>query len=295
MILSEGRRFINLSRPLYLVFAALTYTLGASIARYLSMDFHWPTFWLGLLALLALQFAVAYLFEYFHLPLTSRLPGETTNQRIHFRGLLLQLSFIALGLFGMAFLTLLLSHLINLASGILLTLDLLLVIAYAVPPMRLSERGYGEIIMACRLAALLPAISFSLQMDEFHRLLPLTTFPLTLLALAYFLASNFPTFAADLRTGFRTLLTRLTWQHAIPVHHILIIAAFLLFGFAPLAGIPWRLIWPVFLTLPFAIVQVFWLQRISRGGRTLWKFFIPLAAVVFGMPVYLLALTFWIR
>jgi 1,4-dihydroxy-2-naphthoate octaprenyltransferase len=233
--------------------------------------------------------------EYFRLPLTPRFSGETNRQREHFRTLLLQLSFAALGLYGLAVLVLFLIHLINLPSGILLALDLLLIIAYAVPPARLAEKGYGELILAFVLATLLPALSFLLQADEFHRLLPLISFPLTLMALAYLLASDFPTFSADLNMGHRSLLTRLTWQRAIPVHHVLIIAAFLLFSLAPLAGIPWNLIWPVFLTLPFAFVEVFWLQRIARGGRTLWNFFIPLTAVVFGLAVYLLAFTFWIR
>ncbi len=38
-----------------------------------------------------------------------------------------------------------------------------------------------------------------------------------------------------------------------------------------------------------------WLQRISRGGRTLWNFLTALAAGTFGLTVYLLAFTFWIR
>jgi 1,4-dihydroxy-2-naphthoate octaprenyltransferase len=295
MIVSEVRRVFHFARPLHLIFSALTYTLGASIARYLGMDFQWPAFWLGLLAVLALLPASSFLLEYFRLPLTPRLPGETSRQREHIRTLLLQLSYAALTLFGVTGLTLFLTRLINLSSAILLMLDLVLMISYAVPPTRLAENGYGELILAFVFATLLPAISFLLQADEFHRLLPLISFPLTLLALACLLASDFPAYAADQKMGYRSLLTRLTWQRAIPVHHILIIAAYLLFSLAPLTGIPWSLIWPVFMTLPFAIVEVFWLQRIAQGGRPLWRFFIPVTVVVFGLTVYLLALTFWIR
>jgi 1,4-dihydroxy-2-naphthoate octaprenyltransferase len=172
---------------------------------------------------------------------------------------------------------------------------LLLLIAWALPPTRLADSGYGELVLAIVLATLLPAIAFLLQADEFHRLLPLTAFPLTLMALAYFLIADFPTFAADQKLGRHTLLTRLTWQRAVPIHHVLVLAAFLLFAATPLVGVPWALVWPVFLTLPFAAAQVVWLQRIANGGRTLWNFFIPLAASVFGLTVYLLALTFWIR
>ncbi|KAF0108690.1 MAG: hypothetical protein FD146_576 [Anaerolineaceae bacterium] len=293
--MSPARELFRLARPLHLLFAALTYTLGAGIARYLGASIHWPAFWLGLLAVLALQAAPPLLVEIFRLPLTPRLPGETVRQRERFRTLLLQVSYAALTLYGVAVLTLFLTRSLNLSAGILLTLDLLLLMAYAVPPIRLAGNGYGELVLAFVLAALVPAIAFLLQRTEFHRLLPLTAFPLTLLALACFLAADFPTFAADQKTGRRSLLVRLTWQRAVPVHHVLVLAAFLLFAAAPLVGVPWTLAWPVFLALPFAAAQVVWLQRIANGGRTLWRFFVPLTAAVFGLTAYLLALTFWIR
>jgi 1,4-dihydroxy-2-naphthoate octaprenyltransferase len=242
-----------------------------------------------------MQAAPPLLLEYFRLPLTPRLPGETARQREGFRTLLLQVFYAALTLYGVAVLTLSLTRSIHLSAGILLTLNLLLLVAWAVPPTRFAENGYGELVLAFVLATLVPAIAFLLQSDEFHRLLPLTAFPLTLLALAYFLAADFPAFTADQKLGRRSLLIRLTWQRAVPIHHVLILAAFLLFTATPLVRVPWALVWPVFLTLPFAAMQVIWLQRIANGGRTLWRFFVPLAAAVFGLPVYLLALTFWIR
>jgi hypothetical protein len=55
------------------------------------------------------------------------------------------------------------------------------------------------------------------------------------------------------------------------------------------------LIWPVFLALPFAAIQMIWLQRIASGGRPLWQFLTALASATFGLTVYLLTLTFWIR
>jgi 1,4-dihydroxy-2-naphthoate octaprenyltransferase len=95
--------------------------------------------------------------------------------------------------------------------------------------------------------------------------------------------------------GRHTLLARLTWQHAIPIHHFMILVAFLLFAGAPFLDYPWSIVWPVFLALPFALIQIIWLQRIANGGRTLWNFLTALAAATFGLTAYLLALTFWIR
>jgi 1,4-dihydroxy-2-naphthoate octaprenyltransferase len=182
-----------------------------------------------------------------------------------------------------------------LSADIFIVLAFFFMLAYSIPPLRLSETGYGELVLAITIGTLFPAISFLLQYGQFHRLLSFTTFPLTLLALSYLLICNFPTFAIDQKMGRHTLLARLTWQHAIPIHHFMILVAFLLFAGAPFLDYPWSIVWPVFLALPFALIQIIWLQRIANGGRTLWNFLTALAAATFGLTAYLLALTFWIR
>jgi len=288
-------RILRLTRPLHLVFTTMMYTLGAGIARYLGTAIHWSAFWIGLLAVILIQVAAYWLVETFRLPFAPLAAGETPRQRENFRVLLLQASFAALTLFCVSAMVLFLKRSFNLASGIFLALDFLILVAYAVPPLRLSETGYGELALAVSTAIFVPAASFLFHADEFHRLLQLTCFPLSFLALAYLLVSDFPTFATDQKMERRTLLTHLGWQRAIPLHHILVLAAFLLFASTPFFGIPWRMIWPVFLDLPFAAVQIIWLQRIARGGRTLWNFIVPLSATVFGMAIYLLTFSFWTR
>jgi 1,4-dihydroxy-2-naphthoate octaprenyltransferase len=288
-------KFLKLSRPVYLLLAALTYTLGAGIARYLGALIHWSDFWLGLLAVMTLLAAASFLVEYFHLPFTPLAPGETPRLREQGRVRLLQASYAALTLSGAAIVTLLLVGALTPPAGVLLILAILLVVAYAVPPLRLSETGYGELALAVVLALLLPAFAFLLQSSGFHRLLALTAFPLTLQAIAWLLAADFFTFASDQKLGRRSLLVRLSWQRAVPLHHLLILAAFLLFAASPFFGVSWGLLWPVFLALPFAALQIAWLQRIANGGTPVWKFFNMLAPAVFGLTVYLLTLSFWLR
>jgi len=289
------KSLLKLSRPIHLLLAALTYTLGAGIAHYLGQPVRAASFGLGLLAVLALLDAASLFAEYFRLPRMPMAQGETPRQHELFRVTLLQAAYAAFTLSAVAILTLLLTHSLNLSADILLVLAFLFLVAYAVPPMRLSEAGYGELVLAVYLGTLLPALAFLLQYGQLHRLLSFTTFPLTLLALAYLLVCNFPTFATDQKLGRHTLLARLTWQRAIPIHHFLVLAAFLLFAAAPFLEYPWDLIWPVFLALPFAAIQMIWLQRIANGGRTLWNFLTALASATFGLTAYLLTLTFWIR
>ena len=291
----DFRTFVKLAQPLQLLLGAITYSLGAGISRYLGHPVHAAAFGLGLLAIMAIEAAAFWLVEFFHLPSTPLAKNETPRQREALRTGLFQAAAALLTVAGAIIVTLLIARLLPLMAGILIGLIVIFFVAYSVPPLRLAEAGYGELAMAVALGTLFPALAFLLQFGEFHRLLTFTTFPLTLLALAYNLVNDFPTFATDLKFAYHTLLTRLTWQYAIPIHHLLVLASFLFFATAPWLGFPWRLVWPVFLASPFAVIQIIWLQRIAMGGRTLWKFLTALAGATFGLTAYLLAFTLWIR
>jgi 1,4-dihydroxy-2-naphthoate polyprenyltransferase len=289
------RSLVKIARPLLLILAALTYSLGDAIAHYLGHAISAATFLLGLVLIVAIQAASAWLVEYFRLALVPLAPDETFLDRNRQRGGMLQAAYAGLTLGGAILISMFATHLINLPSAGLLVTILLFLMLSSLPPFQLEEKGFGEIILAIYLGTLLPAFSFLLQYGDFHRLLTFSTFPLTLLALAYLLIEDFPSYATDQKLGRQTLLTRLTWQRAIPIHHFLLLAAFLLFAISPFAGFPWGLVWPVFVVLPFAAFQIIWLQRISQGGRTLWSFMTMLAAATFALTAYLLAFTFWIR
>jgi 1,4-dihydroxy-2-naphthoate octaprenyltransferase len=289
------KSLFHLSRPVILLLAAITYSLGAGAAHYLGRTINVASFGLGGLAVLALLGSAFLFAEYFRLPFLPLAPGETSRIREHFRVTILQVAYAGLTLAAVSILTLFLTHSLNLSSDTLIVILFLFLIAYAIPPFKLSETGYGELDLAITLGTLIPALSFLLQFGQFQRLLSFTTFPLTLLALSYLLICNFPTFASDQKMGRHSLLTRLTWQRAIPIHHFLVLVSFILFAGAPLLNFPWRLVWPVFLAFPFAIFQIYWLQRIANGGRTLWNFLTSLSAATFGLTAYLLALTYWIR
>ena len=289
------KSLLKITQPIILFLAALAYILGASIAHYLGCPFRTASFGLGLLAVLALLGGAFILVEYFRMPLMPLTQDETPRQRERFHIFLLQVSYAALSLFAVAVLTLLLTHSLNPTDELLLLIVFLLIVAYAVPPLRISKTGYGELVLAITLGSLLPALAFLLQYGQFHRLLSFVTFPITLLALAYLMICNFPSFATDLKMERHTLLTRLTWQWAVPIHQLLVLIAFLFYAIAPFLQYPWSLIWPVFLASPFAAIQMIMLQRIANGGRTFWNLLSAIAGATFGLTVYLLALTFWIR
>ncbi len=265
------------------------------MAHYLGQSFNKSAFWLGMLTVLTLQEGTFLLVEYFRLPLTPIGKDEIPRQRESIRNNVFIIAAAMLALSSVSTIILLFARLLSIPAAVLLVLVFLLLYTYAIPPLRLSETGFGEVVQAFFLANLIPTIAFLLQKSEYHRLITMMTFPLTLIALGFLLILDFPTYATDQKRTHLTLLTRLTWQRAIPIHHILLLMAFMLFAVAPLFGFPWNLVWPVFLTLPFASLQIYLLQRIANGYPAIWNFLTTIASGTFGLTAYLLTLTFWIH
>ena len=52
---------------------------------------------------------------------------------------------------------------------------------------------------------------------------------------------------------------------------------------------------PAFLTLPFAVLQIFWLRNIALGARPIWSMLSANAVSLFGLTAYFLMIAFWLR
>ncbi len=286
---------LRLSRPINVIFSALTYVLGAGIARYLGITENVVVFWLGLGGILLVQFSMDLLAEALRPVEQPSENDENRAERVNLRKAALLASVGALAVAAVVAILLGQAGVLSSVVLLFLSLSLLAVLAYAVPPLRLVDAGLGEFTLAVHLAMLAPALGFVLQAGEYHRLVAMVSFPLTLLALAYFLILDFPSFASDEKYDRRTLLRSMGWQRAIPLHHGLVLGAYLLLVGALLFGLAWGLIWPSFLTLPFALLQIFWLRNISLGAKPLWSLLTVNALAVFGLTAYLLTFAFWLR
>jgi 1,4-dihydroxy-2-naphthoate octaprenyltransferase len=290
------RNLLRLTRPLHLLLGALTYFLGASIANYLGKPFRVDSFWLGLIGVLlgqASMHLLAEVFRPYNEPITE---GETRKDRLTLRNNALYISIASLAANAViAFLLYINNHLS--VSGILfILLSLILILLYSIPPIRFVNRDFGEFLLAVHLAYVIPSIGYILQADTTHRFL-LITIPLTFLAFAYFIVMSFPSFASDSKYGRSSLLVRLGWERVVPLHHLFVLLAYLLFLAlaSPAVGLSLSLLWPAFLTLPFAIFQIFQLRNITLGARANWNLLTVTALSVFGLTAYFLSLTFWLR
>ncbi len=284
---------IKLSRPLHLLLAALTYTLGASIPDYLGKPFAPLAFALGLGGVLLAQLSMSLLAEVFRPHNEPLLDSETSQQKETLRNNALYVSIAALTSAAFIVYLLYLNQTLALPAFVLYFSSSLLVFAYAIPPLRLLNRGFGELALAAHIAYVIPFIGFILQARESHRLLTIIILPLTALALAYFLVANFTTFSVDQKYQRSTLLRRLAWERAVPIHHSLIAFAYAIFAVALL--LRFSILWTAFLTLPFALLQIILVRNISLGGKPNWNLLTSTALAVFGLTTYFITLTFWLR
>ena len=288
------KKLIPFTNPLLLALAALSYTLGTGIARYLGRADAPLNSWLGFGWVFALVLAMNLLTVYFRPHNEPILAEETLKERNWVRAALFQFSMVLLGgvsLFSIA----LFQRGITPTVLFFALLILLLIFIYAIPPLRVARNGFGELFLAILFALFIPAFSLSLQMGEIHRLLGAIAYPLIALSLASFLALDFTTYKEDLRYERATLLFRIGWERAIPLHHILILTAYLLFAAMPLFGLPRALFMPAFFVAPLALFQIYWMQKIAQGASPNWKFLKILSYSVIGLTLYILTITFWMR
>lgn len=286
------RILFRLSRPLNILLAALTYSFGASIANYLGKPFRLDSFWLGLLATVLAQMSMSLLAEVFRLDIEPLAENENRRERQTLRNNALYISIASLAADAVIAFILFSERHLSIASFAFLLFSLFLVLAYSLPPFR--NRGFGEFLLAAHIAYVIPSIAYLLQADDTHRFLILTV-PLTLLAFAYFIVSDFPSFASDNKFNRTTFLTRLGWERVVPLHHVFILFAYVFFAISTVLGLSLSLIWPAFLTLPFALFQIFQLRNISLGAPANWILLTATALSVFGLTAYFLTLTFWLR
>ncbi len=293
--MEQLRHVLRFVRPIQLLLALLAYSFGLGVARYLGTVLQPASTLLGALILLLMLIVSNLLGEYFRPFNEPLVVGETRKERESLRTLLLFIGVAMLALAALFTSLLLLDHLLASEPALVLAVFALLSLANAVPPFRLIDRGYGELVLALLLAVLMPTTAFLLQAEKLHRLITLFTFPLFLLALVYLLALDFPAYAEDLRYQRRTLLMRLTWQRAIPVHNALLFGAYFFLVAMPFLNVSFSLVWPALFTLPLAAYQIFMFRNIADGAKPLWRVLVVTATAIFGLTVYLLALTFWLH
>ncbi len=289
------REIFGLIQPFNLLLAALTYSLGIAIARYLGISLDRILLFYGGLFVLSAIASASALNSYFAPDHVFPKNVENLQEKNALLRLLFYCSIALLGTCSIIVFYLILQRQIQPATLLLCAAFVLTALSISVPPVRLIDRGYGEIAQAVLIGGLPAIIAFMLQAVSIHRLVSYFSFPILLLTLSYLLVLEFPDYASDLKYNHQSLLMRLTWQRAIPIHNILMISAYIFFFAAPLVGIPLSLFWAPLLTIPIAIYQIIVLRNIELGLKPNWRILRVNALAMVGLATYLLSFTFWIR
>jgi 1,4-dihydroxy-2-naphthoate octaprenyltransferase len=150
----------------------------------------------------------------------------------------------------------------------------------------------GEVLL---FVVIPPATAFFIQSRDFHRLLTLTVIPFVAAYLCYPLLVDLKWYAADQRHKRKTIAVLIGWENTMVFHNALILLAYLLFALIALLNFPWFLLWPVFLTLPIGLLEIWLMERVRRGRKPLWMVMQVATASVYFIPMYLLGFAYWIR
>jgi 1,4-dihydroxy-2-naphthoate octaprenyltransferase len=65
-------------------------------------------------------------------------------------------------------------------------------------------------------------------------------------------------------------------------------------GLAAIFGLPWSLTWPVLLTLPVGLFEIWQMIRIANGVKPAWRLMTFTSTMLVVLTAYLLTYTLWI-
>lgn len=297
------RLFLQLSRPIFILSTALLYVLGTGIAHYLSGQVNWTSFIYGFAWVVLLMLGFQYLNEYFDAMLPNHDPtwrntpfsggsGAIGDDRLS-RPVALWAGLTCLTIAASLTVLIVKNMQLGVMGGLILGSIVLGELLLVVPPVRLVASGYGEIIMSVIVVGFIPALAIILQGHDYHKLLFMVAFPLTILHLSMLMALEFPDYAADLKRGKRPIIVRIGWQLGMLWHNVLVLGSFVIIGIAIAFGLPLRLAWPVFLVLPVGLFQIWMMNRIGDGAKPNWNLLVLIALSTFGLTAYILTFAFW--
>ncbi len=291
-----SKTLLSALKPFRLVSLILTYALGAGLVQYVRGIRSWPGLIGGLVFLLLLTISLEYLRLLHKLLDVSNWPeGMLINEARQIR---LLIAIIA-GTFLTVATTIFIGWMINGLLGqnfIFLILILLIVgVLYYLSQTIESLRPFQILIESLLFVIIPPAVAFFIQSDDLHRLLTLVVIGLVPAYITFRLVILLKRFSRDFKTNTPTVVTQIGWEKTMVLHNGLIFMTYLLFALVVILGFPWFLIWPVFLTLPIGLLEVWLMERVRRGGKPLWGVMQFATASVLFFPIYLIGFAFWIR
>jgi len=279
-----------------LISQLLTYAMGAGLAHYFGAQVLWSVLLAGAVFICFSTLGFDYLQT-----LQQVNDGRFSPEGISAKDI--QLVRMGLGLISGALMTTAATITVGwMVNGVLWSGAIILLVAvFAVGGVYILEgtmdklRPFHSLLETVLVVILPPALGYFLQTQDTHRFLTFAVLGIVPLYLAFILLTQLIHYAEDQRKETLTTVTSMGWEAAMVIHNALILLGFLLFALAALLGFPWALIWPVFLTLPLGLLEIWLMERLRHGQKPLWRIMQYALGAAFLIPVYLLAMAFWLR
>ena len=267
------------------------YILGAGIAKYLGVFQNIQDFWYGLV-FIALLSASGFFFQHYFDPKQLKIANQSEDGLIKSRQYLL--AGLALLMTGsvIAYFLIVFSR-IDVIAIVFTVFIFLVAFLYAIPPIRLAERGYGDLVLILSIAFIHPALAFTIQSGELHKLLVFISFPLLFFLMAMFVSTGLTDYLQSMLGGEKNLVTMLGWKLAMVLHDWFVILGYALIGAAFFQGLPWNIIWPTLVPLPVFIFTMYEIHRIRDGNKPRWTVLTFSGYTGVGLMLYGLLFMLW--
>ena len=288
--------FLKALKPFRLTSLVTTYVLGAGLVQYIREMRNWTVFFQGLVFLVLFTIGIELLRVLQTLQDVNKWPEGMMLEEARRARLALALSCAVLMTVAT---TLFIGWMVN---GILwqgLTFLIIGLVAaggvYFLARALEDLRPFEILIEAVLFVVIPPALAYFLQSQDLHRLLTLVVIGLVPAYMSYRVLSGLKWFSRDQKYGNITIVTYLGWPKAMVLHNAMILLSYLLFALIAILGFPWFLLWPVFLTLPIGLLEIWLMERVRQGGKPEWPVMQFATASVLLLPIYLIGFAFWIR
>lgn len=273
-----------------------TYLVGAGLVQYVREIRSWQVLLQGLLFLILVNLCVDLMRIQQDLLGARNLPDDVTMRDVRqFRWVIV----MVLATFLTTAVTIVIHWLSGgvLTQGMIFLLVSFLILAalnflFSINP---TSRPYLLLVEVLFVVVLPPAAAFFSQSSDPHRLLTLMTISLLPAYVSYNLLQQIIHFGEDQKNDTTSLVIQIGWEKSMVFHNAFILITYAAFALIALFGFPWFLLWPVFLTLPIGLLEIWLMERTRQGGKPLWRVMRIATLSVFFIPQYLIGFAFWIR
>jgi len=261
-----------LSRPPFHIVGVLPFILGTLLAYRIHSVFHPGIFILGVLGVILIMLSTYHAGEYFDYQedvISNRLhknpfaggsrmllSGKISPQRLLWTSMV---AIIAAGLIGI-----ILQFVFNTGSYTLLLggMGAFSGFFYSTKPVRLVQRGVGEIFIGFCYGWLPVASAYYIQTGTIHPVIHWMAIPIGLSIFNVILLNEFPDYEADRATGKKNLLYRLGKSRGQFLYIVFSILASVAMIVSPFLGVPFKI---VYFYLPILIISLYIITIMLHG------------------------------